>query len=194
MSHFFAIISRIKLINRWGLMQNTRPENLAEHSLQVAMLAHCLVLLHNANCEDADKISVEKVVLAALYHDVSEIITGDLPTPVKYHNTVIKSAYKEIEKNAEEHLVNMLPEFLQADYADAIVHTNAEEDVLRFVKAADKLSALIKCIEEEKFGNKEFKAAKVSIENILKAMNMPEVDTFMAEFLPSFALTLDEQE
>lgn len=188
--HFFAILSRMKHISRWGLMRNTRPENLEEHSYEVAVLAHALALIRNKRF--GGQVDISKVVLAALYHDASEIYTGDLPTPVKYFNQEIVTAYKQVEGIANRKLLSYLPEDLRPEY-EALIN-DEDEETARLIKAADKLSALIKCIEEEKAGNMEFKKAAAAQEEYLRGMGLPEVDCFMSEFLPSYRLTLDEQE
>ena len=191
-SHFFAMLSRMKYISRWGLMNNTKSENISEHSLQTAMFAHLLVLIHNKR--NGDNLGAERAALIAMYHDATEVITGDMPTPVKYYNSEIIESYKKVEKIAGEKLVSMLPLELQDDFAELILQTNPEDEKLKkYVKAADKLSALVKCIEEIRMGNDEFKQAKASTEKALKDMNLPEVDEFMKIYLPSFSLTLDEQ-
>lgn len=186
------MLSRMKYITRWGLMNNTKSENISEHSLQTAMFAHLLVLMHNKRC--GDNLNAERAALIAVYHDASEIITGDMPTPVKYYNPEIIESYKKVEKIAGEKLVSMLPEEYREDYAGLILGTDPGDDSLRiFVKAADKLSALVKCIEEIRMGNDEFRQAKESTEKALKDMNLPEAVEFIEIFLPSFSLTLDEQ-
>ena len=192
-SHFYAMISRMRYINRWGLMNNTRYENLSEHSLDVAMIAHCLVLIHNKRF--GGSLNAERAALLALFHDATEIITGDMPTPVKYFNPEIKNAYKEIEANAGDKLVSMLPDDFKEDF-EGIIKLSGENDaeLKPFVKAADKFSALIKCIDEMRMGNDEFRKAKESTENAIHAMNMPECEVFEREFLPSFYLSLDEQD
>lgn len=192
-SSFYAMLSRMKYINRWGLMNNTRSENISEHSLQVAMLAHCLVLIHNKRF--GGNLNPERAAILAVFHDTTEIITGDMPTPIKYFNADIKHAYREIEENAANQLVKMLPDDFKEEF-DGIIKMNGDgDDKLRpFVKAADKLSALIKCIEELRMGNDEFRKAKDTILNSIHSMNMPEVKFFEDEFLPAFRLTLDEQE
>ncbi|MCR5652962.1 MAG: 5'-deoxynucleotidase [Ruminococcus sp.] len=191
-SHFFAMLSRMKYISRWGLMNNTKSENISEHSLQTAMFAHLLVLLHNKR--SGEKLNAERAALIAVYHDATEIITGDMPTPVKYYNPEIIESYKKVEKIAGEKLVSMLPEDLRDDYSELILLTNPDDEPLaKYVKAADKLSALVKCIEEIRMGNDEFKQAKESTEKALRAMKLPEADEFMDVYLPSFSLTLDEQ-
>ena len=192
-SHFYAMLSRMKYINRWGLMNNTKSENISEHSLQVAILAHCLVLIHNKRFNG--NLNAERAVLLATFHDSTEIITGDMPTPIKYFNPEIKTAYRKIEDTAADKLIGMLPEDFKEDF-EAIIKMNSEEDlqIKRFVKLADRFSALIKCIEELKMGNAEFAKAKETIEDSIHKMNMPEAEVFEKEFLPSFYLSLDEQE
>ncbi|MGN0488561.1 MAG: 5'-deoxynucleotidase [Ruminococcus sp.] len=190
-SHFFAMLSRMKYINRWGLMNNTKNENISEHSLQVAMFAHILVLIHNKNFND--NLNSERAALLGIYHDSSEIITGDMPTPVKYYNPQIIDSYKQVEKMAEQKLVSMLPKEFKEEFSAILTHENeADQELYKYVKAGDKLSALVKCIEEIRMGNDEFKQAKSSIEESITKMNIPEVDVFIEKFLPSFTLTLDE--
>lgn len=192
-SHFYAMLSRMKYINRWGLMNNTRYENLSEHSLQVAMLAHCLVLIHNKRFGGC--LNAERAALLAIFHDSSEIITGDMPTPVKYFNPEIINAYKDIEDKAADKLASMLPDDFKEEMSAILKQNGADDEKLKaFVKAADKLSALIKCIEEIKMGNTEFLKAKEATENALRKMDIPELRVFEEEFLPSFYLTLDEQD
>ena len=189
--HFYALVSRMKYINRWGLMNNTKYENLSEHSLQVAVIAHCLVLIHNKRFKgNADP---ERTALLAVFHDASEIITGDMPTPIKYFNQDIISAYRGIEDKACDKLIALLPDDFKEDF-ESILKMNDEKDkeLKKFVKAADKFSALIKCIDELRMGNDEFKKAKETIEESIQKMNMPENEVFKNEFLPSFSLSLDE--
>ena len=188
MSSFFAMLSRMKYINRWGLMNNTKYENISEHSLQVAMLSHILVTI--ANKRLGESLDADRAAVIGIYHDASEIITGDMPTPIKYYNADIKSAYKEIEHIAEQRLLSMLPEDLREEYVGIVSPT--DQTLLAHVKAADKLSALIKCIEEVRMGNLEFNDAKNAIEKSLNSMRLPALDIFMEEFLPSFYKTLDE--
>ena len=188
-SHFYAMLSRMKYINRWGLMRNTRNENLSEHSLDVAFIAHALAIISKNKLGNTE-ISPEKVAVAAMFHDTTEIITGDMPTPIKYYNPEIKDAYKQIEKVAEDRLVSMLPDYFKSEISLAY---QMDEHTMKLVKAADKLSALIKCIEELNMGNKEFLSAKKSTEKSIKSLKLKEVDIFMDEFLDSFYLTLDEQ-
>lgn len=192
-SSFYAMLSRMKYINRWGLMNNTRSENISEHSLQVAMIAHCLVLIHNKRF--GGNLDPERAAILAVFHDTTEIITGDMPTPIKYYNSKIKNAYRDIEENAADQLVNMLPDDFRDDINSIIKMNGSGDEQLRlFVKAADKLSALIKCIEEQRMGNDEFRKAQDTILNSIHSMNLPELKVFEEEFLPAFSLTLDEQE
>lgn len=185
------MLSRMKYISRWGLMNNTKSENISEHSLQTAMFAHLLTLIHNKSSEN--KLNAERAALLGMYHDATEIITGDMPTPVKYYNPEIISSYKKVEHIAGEKLVSMLPADLQEEFSDIILLENEKDrELLKFVKAADKLSALVKCIEEIRMGNDEFKRAKDSTEEALRRMEMPEVDEFMERYLPSFSLTIDD--
>lgn len=192
-SHFYAMLSRMKYINRWGLMNNTKYENLSEHSLQVAMIAHCLVLISNKRF--GGNYDAERAVLLAVYHDSTEIITGDMPTPIKYYNPEIKEAYKKIENTAADKLISLLPDDFREDF-ESIIKMNGEKDknLKRFIKAADRFSALIKCIDEMRMGNDEFSKAKETIEKSIHAMNMSECEVFEREFLPSFYLSLDEQD
>jgi len=193
MYHFFAMLSRMKFINRWGLMRNTKTENLSEHSFDVAVLAHALVVIHNKISNNY--LSPEKAATLALFHDVTEIITGDMPTPIKYYSKDIRKAYTIVEDMAQNKLLSMLPEDVQEDYAPLICENSPEnKDLIIFVKAADKLSALIKCIEETKSGNTEFIKAEKTISDALKEMDLPEVDFYIKNYLPSYRLTLDEQE
>lgn len=171
-------------------MRNSRPENLSEHSLEVSMLAHVLALISNERL--GNKLNAEKAALIGIYHDATEIITGDMPTPIKYFNENIQGAFKEVEKAAAENLYLMLPDYLKESYKDIFYPAKEDEYLWKLVKAADKLSALIKCIEEEKAGNSEFVLAKNSILSLIKEMNLNEVDIFMEEFLPAYSKSLDE--
>ena len=191
--HFYAMMSRMKYINRWGLMNNTKNENISEHSQQVAIIAHCLVLIHNKRF--GGHLDAERAAVLAIFHDSTEIITGDMPTPIKYFNPQINEAYKKIENVAADKLISMLPEDFKEDFEE-IIKANGEQDkeLKKYVKAADKFSALIKCIEELRMGNDEFIKAKDTIDSSLKNMNLPEAEVFEKEFLPSFSLALDEQE
>ena len=187
-SHFFAYISRMRFIQRWALMRNTAPENVQEHSHQVAVLAHALAVIRNEKFGGA--VDPGQVAVAALYHDASEILTGDMPTPIKYDNPAIQHAYKEVEAVAEKKLLHMLPQELQSVYAPILTPT--DPDVERLVKAADKLSAYIKCVEELKAGNTEFREAAAQTRKALEGYGLPEVGYFLDTFIDSFALTLDE--
>ena len=187
-SHFFAYISRMRFIQRWALMRNTAPENVQEHSHQVAVLAHALAVIRNEKFGGA--VDPGAVAVAALYHDASEILTGDMPTPIKYDNPAIQHAYKEVEAVAEKKLLHMLPEELQSVYAPIL--TPADAEVERMVKAADKLSAYIKCVEELKAGNTEFREAAAQTRKALEGYGLPEVAYFLDTFIDSFSLTLDE--
>lgn len=188
MNRFFAMISRMKYIDRWGLMNNTKTENISEHSLETAILAHALVNIANVRLNE--HLDADKAAVIAMFHDASEIITGDMPTPIKYYNPEIKNAYKTVEKVAEQRLLSMLPEDLQAVYRPVI--SNEDAVLERYVKAADKLSALIKCIEEVRMGNNEFLKAKESTEKAIEQMELPALKVFMEECIPSYYLTLDE--
>ena len=192
--NFFATISRMKYIDRWALMRNSRNETLSEHSLEVAMIAHALAVIGNVRYDR--NLDENSAALIGLYHDSSEIITGDMPTPVKYYNPEIKEAYKEVEKIAEYKLLQKLPSDLRPAFEKIYKTDNSAEDhyLRRLVKAADKISAYIKCIEEEKAGNTEFKTAKASIGKSLDKLSeeFPEVKDFVNEFLPPYGKTLDE--
>ena len=187
-SHFFAYISRMRFIQRWALMRNTAPENVQEHSHQAAVLAHALAVIRNEKF--GGNVDPGAVAAAALYHDASEILTGDMPTPIKYDNPAIRSAYRDVERVAETKLLEMLPEELRAAYAPVLTEVDAETE--RLVKAADKLSAHIKCLEELKAGNAEFRDAAAQTLEVLEGCGLPEVRYFLETFLPIFSLTLDE--
>ena len=189
--HFFAYMSRMKYIKRWGLMRNGREENIQEHSLQTAMIAHCLALIHNRVLE-LEEVDAEHIMAIAMYHETSEVLTGDLATPIKYFNPKIKDAYKEIEHIANEKLLQMIPDELRPEYEKLISRYSAEEYVL--VKAADKICAWLKCLEEIKSGNTEFREAGSSIEREIHQMRLPEVEYFLEKFGKSFELSLDELE
>lgn len=188
--NFYAMMSRMKYIDRWALMRNSRNENICEHSLEVSILAHALAVISNTRL--GNSLNVEKAALIALYHDASEIITGDMPTPIKYYNNDIKDAFKEVEDIANTKLLDMLPEDIRASYNSIFFKDPADEYLWKLVKAADRLSALIKCIEEEHSGNREFISAEASIRASIEASNLPEVNIFMEEFLPSYGKTLDQ--
>ena len=187
-SHFFAYMARMRFIQRWALMRNTAPENVQEHSHQVAVLAHALAVIRKEKF--GGTVDPGAVAVAALYHDASEILTGDMPTPIKYDNPAIRKAYKDVEAVAEQRLVDFLPEDLRPIYRPIL--TAEDKEVEELVKAADKLSAHIKCMEELKAGNNEFREAAAQTRRALEAYDLPEVRYFMETFLDSFSLTLDE--
>jgi len=186
--HFFPMIARMRYIDRWGLMRNTQVENIQEHSHMVAVLAHALAVIQNKYF--GGQVDPGAVAVAALYHDASEIITGDMPTPIKYDNPEIKAAYKAVESVAEQKLLSMLPDDLRGEYEDII--TIPDPEIHALVKAADKLSAYLKCVEELKAGNLEFKKAKEQTYAALCSNPIPALSWFMEQFLPGFELTLDE--
>lgn len=186
--NFFALISRMRYIGRWGLMRNSLHENIQEHSHMVAVIAHALAVV-GARLY-GKTTNPDRCAAAALYHDASEIITGDLPTPIKYSNETIKQSYKELERRANLRLLDMLPPELREDFSPLMLEPDEETE--GYVKAADKLSAYIKCIEERKAGNNEFLSAEAQILDTLKANPLPEVGYFMQHFIPAFELTLDE--
>lgn len=189
-SSFFAMISRMKYINRWGLMRNIRTENLSEHTLQVAMVAHMMGIINNEMLGgDAD---ADRLATLALYHDAAEIITGDMPTPVKYHDPSLKTAYKDVEKKAAGEMLSMLPEQLVPRFSSLFFHEEKDMHLWRLVKAADKISALLKCIEEENMGNREFTQAKNAQLKFIREMDLKEADLFLELFLDKFSLSLDE--
>ena len=185
---FYALLSRMRYISRWGLMRSSIPENIQEHSHEVAVYAHALGLIRSEIFHK--ECDAEHLAVLALYHDASEILTGDLPTPIKYHDPAIRAAYKDVERLAEEKLVTMLPAELQTAYARALRPANEDEE--RLVKAADKLSALVKCIAERKAGNREFLSAEAQTRAALAAMALPEADWFMENCLDAFEKNLDE--
>ncbi len=189
MSHFFAMLFRMKYIDRWALMRNTRKETLAEHTLETAFIAHALAVIQNKRF--GGNVDADKAAVLALFHDAPEIITGDLPTPIKYYNSDIKTIYKEIEDAASARLLELLPEDIRTEYREAF--STADEELRLIVKAADKLSALIKCRDELSLGNKDFSAAERSTAQSVKALGLPAADVFVEEFLESFSLPLDEQ-
>ena len=188
-NEFYALMGRMRYITRWGLMRNTFAENISEHSHQVAVLAHALALIRR----DILKLPTpdpDRCAVAALYHDASEILTGDLPTPIKYYNPEIKDAYKQVEKIAGNRLLDMLPPELQASYEHLVLEDDKELEP--FVKGVDKLSAHIKCLEEQKAGNTEFDSAAKQTWDAMKAMQRPELDWFLENCLGAFALNLDQ--
>ena len=186
---FYALLGRMRYITRWGLMRNTFSENIQEHSHQVAVLAHALALIRRdiLKLEGPDP---DRCAVAALYHDASEILTGDLPTPIKYYNPDIKDAYKQVERIAGERLLTMVPPELRDSYAHLVLED--DEQINPIVKAADKLSAYIKCIEEQKAGNTEFDSAARATMASMEAMNLPELNWFIERCLPAYALNLDQ--
>ncbi|WP_186566971.1 5'-deoxynucleotidase [Lawsonibacter celer] len=187
--HFYAYLSRMRYINRWGLMRNTVQENIQEHSHMVAVLAHALaVIRREVFGKPADP---GLAAAAALFHDAPEILTGDLPTPVKYYNPEIRDAYKQVEAFSAQKLLGMLPEHLRPAY-EPLMSEDYDPSTRELVKAADKLSAYLKCVEEVKAGNNEFRQAAEQTRQALEASDLPEVAYFMEHFLPSFSLTLDE--
>ena len=188
MNNFFGMLARMKYINRWGLMRNTKTENIAEHSLEVAIIAHALAVIGNTYFEK--KLDAEHIAMLGVMHDTTEIITGDLPTPIKYYAPEIRDAYKKVENVAANQLLSELPEEMRSSYKNILIEENNTD--WKYVKAADKMSAYIKCIEERKTGNKDFIKAEETIKKSLDDMKMEEVDKFIDVFLPSYAMTLDE--
>ena len=189
-SNFFAMVNRMKLIDRWALMRNTSKENIAEHSHSVAVIAHALALIGNKKF--GKSYDSQRAALLALYHDTTEVITGDMPTPVKYYNDDIQNVYKDIEHIAGERLLNMLPEEFKEDYRPFFEADENDKELWALVKAADKISALIKCIEEHRMGNLEFETALKAQEQKIADIDLPEVKYFSEHFLPAYYLTLDE--
>ena len=184
---FYALLSRMRYISRWGLMRSSIPENVQEHSHETAVYAHALGIIRREIF--GQECDAERLAVLAVYHDASEILTGDLPTPIKYHDRTLRDAYKKVEHAADERLLAMLPEELRGAYESAFT---ASEDEEKLVKAADKLSALRQCIEERKAGNNEFISAEKQTRAILDASPLPEVKYFLDKFIPAFELTLDE--
>lgn len=187
---FFAMMARMKYINRWALMRNSAEENISEHSMEVAMLAHGLALIGNRRL--GRQYDAEHIAMLGLFHDCTEIITGDMPTPIKYENEQIQRAYKQIEASAAYQLLHKLPADLQEDYEPLLLENRHTPQERRLVKAADKLSALIKCLEEEKAGNQEFRCAREATRAAIHGMQCPEAEIFLEEFLPAYSSTLDE--
>ena len=187
---FFALISRMRFITRWGLMRNSYEENIQEHSHMVAVLAHGLALISRDILKDPAAPDPDRCASAALFHDASEILTGDLPTPIKYHDEAIRRSYKDIEQKASERLLSLLPPELRPSYEPLLLET--DPDVRAYVKAADKLSAYIKCVEERKAGNSEFASAERQTLAALRESPLPEVDYFLKNCMPAFERTLDE--
>ena len=187
---FFAFTSRTKYINRWALMRNTRYETLSEHSAEVAQLAYALATIGNQRLDK--NYNCERASLLGLYHDTPEIITGDLPTPVKYYSKETKEAYKAVEKNATKQLLSMLPEDLLPSYEPLFKKKSEDKDLWKLVKAADKISGYLKCIEERKAGNSEFCEAEERLLKSMDKLECEELKIFIEEFLPSFEKTLDQ--
>ncbi|WP_068712843.1 5'-deoxynucleotidase [Vibrio tritonius] len=189
-SHFFAHLARMKLIQRWPLMRSISKENISEHSLQVAFVAHALAVIKNKKF--GGKLNPERIAIKAMYHDSSEVLTGDLPTPVKYYNSEIAKEYKKIEAAAEKRLLSMLPEELQDDFAPFLLSDSADQEDAAVVKQADCICAYLKCLEELSAGNQEYALAKKRLDVTLKERYTEEMDYFLHTFAPSFELTLDE--
>ena len=190
MNSFFAMMSRMKYIERWALMRNSRIENLSEHSLEVSMIAHALAVIGNTFL--GKELDAKKAALLGIYHDATEIITGDMPTPIKYYNAQIKNTYKDIEKKASKTLLDMLPEEMQASYRAVFEKQQEDAYLWKLVKAADKLSAYIKCVEEEQAGNREFIRAKEMTLNHIRSMGVEETTLFLEYFMDSYGKNLDE--
>jgi 5'-deoxynucleotidase len=190
MSHFFAYLSRMRFIRRWGLMHSTHVENIQEHSLRVALIAHGLAVIRNRLFGGA--VNAGRMAVLALYHDAGEVLTGDLPRPVKYFNPEIEVSYRRIETVAREKLLGMVPEPLRAEYAGLLHQDSATPDEQALIKAADKLCAYMKCLEEVTAGNREFAEAEKALRQSIEAIDLPEVRYFVATFVPSFRLTLDD--
>ena len=187
---FFAMVSRMKYINRWSLMRNEHSENLCEHSFEVAVIAHALAVIGNKRF--GKNYNGERAAFLGLYHDTPETLTGDMPTPVKYYSEEVRNAYKTVEENACKSLVDMLPEEFREDFSPAFIPQKEDEELWKLVKAADKISALIKCIEEKKAGNSEFIKAAEGIRKSIESIDLPETKVFIEEFLPAYEMTLDE--
>lgn len=188
MNNFFGMLARMKYIDRWGLMRNTIDENIAEHSLEVAVIAHALAVIGNVRC--GKELNVEHIAMMGIMHDTTEIITGDLPTPIKYYAPEIRDAYKKVEHIAANQLLSEIPEDMQDAYRDILIEDDSED--WKYVKAADKLSAYIKCIQEKNTGNTDFEKAEMATKKALEDMEMEEINIFVSEFLPSYTMTLDE--
>ena len=187
--HFFAYINRMKFIQRWGLMRNTMPENDMEHALEAAMIAHAIAVMGNVRYNRG--YNAERIMALAMYHDAGEVITGDLPTPIKHHNPAIKAEYSKLEDIAAQKLISMLPPDLREYYTPLIAHDESTEE-WKIVKAADRICAYIKCLEERKSGNQEFESARKSVKKTLDQIDLDEVQDFIMECIPGFAMTLDE--
>ncbi|MBC5659779.1 5'-deoxynucleotidase [Anaerosacchariphilus sp. NSJ-68] len=190
MNSYFAMMSRMKYIDRWALMRNARQENLSEHSLEVSMIAHALAVIGNTYL--GKELDAEKAAVLGMYHDATEIITGDMPTPVKYYNSEIRHSYREIEERAGQRLLAMLPEGMQRSYREIFEPRQKDAYLWKLVKAADKLSAYIKCIEEEQAGNREFAGAKVTTLQQIHGLQIREAELFLEYFIDSYGKNLDE--
>ena len=190
MNSFFAMMSRMKYIDRWALMRNSRQENLSEHSLEVSMIAHALAVIGNTCL--GKQLDARKAAVLGMYHDATEIITGDMPTPVKYYNPQIKTTYKDIERQAARSLLSMLPETMREAYREIFEKQEEDAYLWKLVKAADKLSAYIKCIEEEQAGNREFTSAKEMALETVKKLALPETELFLQYFIDAYGKNLDE--
>ena len=189
-NHFFAMVSRMKYISRWALMRNNHSENISEHSLEVAGVAHALAIIHNKRF--GGNVNAERAAVMGVYHDTPEIITGDMPTPVKYYSEQVREAYSQVEDDACEALLKMIPEDLREEYKPFFFQQEEDRQLWKFVKAADKICARTKCIEETRAGNADFEKAAESTRQSIKEMNMPEAECFIDEFLESYGMTLDE--
>lgn len=188
MNNFFGMLARMKYIHRWGLMRNTINENIAEHSLEVAVIAHALAVIGNVRL--GKHLNEEHIAMMGIMHDTTEIITGDLPTPIKYYAPEIRDAYKRVEHIAANQLLSELPEDMRESYRNILIEDDSEE--WKYVKAADKLAAYIKCIQERNTGNTDFSKAEASTKKVLDEMQMEEVEIFIRDFLPSYTKTIDE--
>lgn len=192
MSHnFYSMILRMKYVDRWGLMRNTWKESLSEHTLDVSVIAHALAVIGNKRF--GKQLDTYRTAMLALFHDASEILTGDMPTPVKYYNEDMIRTYKQVEQVANQRLIDMLPKDFQEEYKSLFFKQKQDEYLWKLVKAADKLSAYIKCLTEEQSGNREFSVAKEAQLTSLKELCLPEADYFLSEFIDGFSKTLDEQ-
>lgn len=197
-NHFFAMINRMRYITRWSLMRNTEQENIQEHSMQVAAIAHALAVIRKLHYSEGRIVpEPERVAMLGLYHDASEILTGDMPTPIKYYSPEIKTAYKAVEAEANKRLVSMLPDEMKEIYKSILEPDRSDpetDEAMKMVKAADRLCAYIKCVQEEQSGNKEFTQAKSAILQTIRDIDMPEFDWFCDKFMPSFTMTLDQMQ
>lgn len=189
---FYALLLRMKYIQRWGLMRSSIPENLSEHALETAVIAHALAVIQNTYLGGGAQ--PERVATMALFHDASEILTGDLPTPVKHNDPALRQAYRAIEDQARESLLGFLPDALRQTYRPIFFCEEQDPELYRYVKAADKISAYLKCIQEKKSGNDEFESAARQLYRSIQALSLPGADYFMSHFAPAFSLTLDEQQ